>query len=920
VKKIITLTSLFFYSLLLIGQNISGRVSDAATQKPLSGVNISIRNQNLGTTTDEAGKFTLNTPLETPFTLQISLVGYATQEIVINKQNNLDIQLSSQTEELNQVVVSASRVEERILRSPVSIEKMDAKAIQQTASANFYDALLNMKSVDLVTSSLTYKQINTRGFNTTGNSRFLQLVDGVDNQSAGLGFAMGNLFGPHDLDVHSVELIPGAASALYGPIAFNGMLQTRTKNPFDFQGLSVQSKVGVNHLSDGTDFGAKPFYDLALRYAKAFNDRFAFKINASYLTGTDWYANDYTDIDPNTPVASRGPNNPGRNALNIYGDEVAQTIQGIGRVSRTGYEEKDLAQYGVYSLKLNGALHYRLNNGMELIYQGNYNQGIAQYTGSSRFVINGFQLVQHRAELKGRNFYIRAYANKEYSQDSYNTRSLGQLINRSWVKDLNGATVTPDKADATWFQRYTAAFNGNVNGITGQNHNSARAFADQGRFLPSSAEFDAARERLIQTQGLSGAGIYSHCGLKHVEGMYDFSSIFKVLNVQVGGNLRRYTLDTQGTLFDDKDKNLRNDEYGAFVQVSKDLLNEKLKLTVSGRYDKNENFVGRFTPRASVVYSPGEAHHFRASYQTGFRNPTIGDQYIKLNVGPIIILGGAPVNSQGLNAYENSFTAASVGAFASAFGAQVAQGVPFPTAVANNKDKLVKSNVPYIQPEQVQSFELGYKGFFGQKILFDLNYYQSQYQDFLINTVVIRTDSPVLLENGQVNPAAANDILGGKTQAFQLYTNAADKVSIQGISGGLSFLLPKGYRLHTNATWIEFNLRDANPSNIPAFNTPTWKTNVGFGNPRLTEKLGFNVAWHWQSAFDWYGTFTGLEPGRIDAYSLFDAQVSYKIPQLKTMVKLGAANLTNNYVVQAYGSPAVGGLYYLSLNFDELLR
>nr|WP_290936980.1 hypothetical protein [Haliscomenobacter sp.] len=92
--------------------------------------------------------------------------------------------------------------------------------------------------------------------------------------------------------------------------------------------------------------------------------------------------------------------------------------------------------------------------------------------------------------------------------------------------------------------------------------------------LPGSEAFDAASERLITTQGLSGAGIYSHCGLKHVEGLYDFSSIFKVLNVQVGGNIRRYTLDTQGTLFDDKDKNLSNDEYGAFVQVSKDMLNE----------------------------------------------------------------------------------------------------------------------------------------------------------------------------------------------------------------------------------------------------------------------------------------------------------------------------------------------------------
>ncbi|WP_421798964.1 TonB-dependent receptor [Haliscomenobacter sp.] len=920
-QKIYTLTIfLFFHTLLVMAQTITGSISDAATQKPLSGVNVSIAKQKEGTVSDADGKFALNSTVKPPFIVQVSLVGYATQEVAVNSESQLNIQLFAQTEELDQVVVSASRVEERILRSPVSIEKMDAKAIQLSPSANFYDALLNMKSVDLITSSLTYKQINTRGFNSTGNSRFLQLVDGVDNQSAGLGFAMGNLFGPHDLDVHSVELIPGAASALYGPIAFNGMLQTRTKSPFDFQGLSVQSKVGVNHLNDGTDFGAKPFYDLALRYAKAINDRFAFKINAAYLTGTDWYANDYTDIDPNTPAASRGPNNPGRNALNIYGDEVAQTIQGIGRVSRTGYEEKDLAQYGVYSLKLNGALHYRLKNGMELIYQGNYNQGVAQYTGSSRFVINGFKLFQHRLELKGQNFYIRAYSNKENSEDSYNTRSLGQLINRSWVKDLNGNQVTPDKADATWFQRYTAAYNGSVNGVSGQNHLSARNFADEGRLLPGSAAFDAASDRLITTQGLSGAGIYSHCGLKHVEGLYDFSSIFKVLNVQVGGNLRRYTLDTQGTLFDDKNKNLSNDEYGAFVQVSKDLFSEHLKLTVSGRYDKNENFVGRFTPRASAVFSPSEEHHFRASYQTGFRNPTIGDQYIKLNVGPIIILGGAPVNSQGLNAYENSFTAASVGAFGSAFGAQVAQGVPFPTAVANNKDKLVKSNVPYIQPEQVQSLEIGYKGFFGQKVLFDINYYLSQYKDFLINTVVIRPDSPVLLENGSINTNAATDILNGKIQAFQLYTNAADEVSIQGVSAGLSFILPKSYRLHTNATWTEFNLRDANPNNIPAFNTPSWKTNVTFSNPRLSDNIGFSVAWHWQSAFDWYGTFTGLTPGHIDAYSLFDAQISYKVPKLKTMVKLGAANLTNNYVVQAYGSPAVGGLYYLSLNFDDLLR
>jgi iron complex outermembrane receptor protein len=897
---------------------ISGHIYDRDSQKPVSGVSISVKGKNTGTITNSEGFFELKSSL--PATLVVSLIGYARQETEVASGENLRINLVPAIEELNQVVISASRVEENILRSPVSIEKMDSRAVQQTPSANYYDGLVNMKSLDMVTSSLTYKQINTRGFNTTGNSRFLQLVDGVDNQPSGLGFAMGNLFGPHDIDVESAELIPGAASALYGPIAFNGMLNTRTKNPFEYQGLSAQTKFGINHIGDGTDLGAKPLYDLAVRYAKAFNNKLAFKVNASYLKGTDWYANDYTDIDPNTPAANRGSNNPGKNQLNIYGDEVAQTLPNIGRVSRTGYEEKDLATYGVYSLKLSGALHYRITDKLEAIYQGNYNQGTAQYTGSNRFVINDFKFVQHKLELKGSNFYVRAYTNHEYSTNSYNTRALGQQINRTWVKDLAGNTVTPDKADATWFERYAAAYNGAVTGVTQKDHSLARSFADEGRILPGSDVYNTAKDRLIQTRGLAGAGILSQCSLRHIEGMYDFSPILKVINFQVGGNYRKYYLNTGGTLFDDKDKNLTNGEYGFFAQASKSLWKDHLKLTVSGRYDKNENFDGRFTPRASAVFSPTEDHHFRVSYQTGFRNPTIGDQYIKLNVGPIIILGGAPVNSQGLNAYENSVTIASFSQFASAFGADMQKGTPFPQAVANNKDKLVKSNVPYIKSEKVKSYEIGYKGLIAKKVLVDVNYYFSQYTDFMINTVVARAKSNILLADGSVNPAAAAELLGADRQLFQLYTNAADKVSIQGVSAGVTYSLPKNYKLNVNTTFIDFNIKNADPNNIPAFNTPKWKTNVVFGNAKLTDKLGFNLAWHWQESFDWYGTFTEMRPGRVQAYNLVDAQVSYRIPSLKTIVKVGGSNIGNKYIVQAYGSPAVGGLYYVSLNFDQLFR
>jgi len=697
---------------------ISGKVADSDTKTPIVGASIVIKGKLTGTTTDANGNFALNTTSPLPITLQVSVVGYQKQDVDVTTDGPLDIALSSKAVLMDEMVFSASRVEESILESPVSIEKLDAKAIRETASVNFYEGLQNLKGVEMVTSGLTYKQINTRGFNDTGNARFLQLVDGVDNATPGLNFAVGNLFGSSDLDMESAELIPGSASALYGPVAFNGVLMLRTKDPLSYQGLSAQVRVGVNHISEEY---ADPtgLYDYSIRYAKAFNNKFAFKINASYFTGLDWYATNYEDVDPGTPVDQRGDSNPARNALNIYGDDAATEIPGVGRVSRTGYEERFLLDYDVYSVKLNGALHYRVNDNMELIYQYNYNQGRAAYTGSNRFQLNNFNFQQHRVEMKGSNYFIRAYASLEDSKDSYNGKGLGQLINRTWVQDLAGNVVSPGQADAMWYTRYTAAFTGNINNVTASDHTAARAFADQGRFLPGSTDFNEQKEALVATQGMGGAGILSQSKMYHVEGQYDFSSNVKVLDVLVGGNFRMYDMFTNGTLYDDVDNKVTIKEGGAFLQVSKRLLAEKLKLTGSLRYDKNQNFDGRLTPRASAVYSVSKNHNLRTSYQSGFRNPTPGDQYIKLNAGPITILGGVPDNSKGMNVYENTFTAASLDPFFNTyygtyFGALQGGATPDQAsaqAINASKDLLVKSNVPYIKPERVQTFEIGYRGY-----------------------------------------------------------------------------------------------------------------------------------------------------------------------------------------------------------------
>ena len=269
---------------------LSGTITDPENQQPLVGVSVSVKGKVIGTVTDTKGHFELAT--STPATLVVSMVGYERQEVTVKDNQPLAIALKSDVAELNQVIVSASRVEESSLKTPVTIEKIEARAIQQAPAATAFEALNSLKGVDMVTSGLTLRQINTRGFNNIGNSRFLQLTDGVDNQSAGLGFAAGSFFGVSDLDVESIELIPGAASALYGPTAFNGLLMTKTKSPFDFQGLTVQQKVGINHVNDPNGGGAKPFSETAIRYAKAFNNRLAFKLNALYMKGTDGYLTD----------------------------------------------------------------------------------------------------------------------------------------------------------------------------------------------------------------------------------------------------------------------------------------------------------------------------------------------------------------------------------------------------------------------------------------------------------------------------------------------------------------------------------------------------------------------------------------------------------------------------------------------------
>ena len=371
---------------------VKGTVTDN-NNGPVPGANVIVGSS--GTVTDFDGNFTISVDQEPPFSIQISSIGFETASVSITSaSSSISVQLSEANMMLDEIVMSASRLPERIFESPVTVEKFDYQDIQETASSDFYTGLENLKGVQIRRGGLLLNQVNVRGFGTLYTEGFVQLVDGMDNSAPVFGFAVGNLIGLSELDVQSVELLPGAASALYGADAYKGIMFMNSKNPFDHEGVSAYYKTGITSSEAN---GSDQFHDVGIRIAKKFNDKFAAKATFSYVQGREWVANDYVgSVDGKTK-----PGDTNFNAVNVYGELPTSTtggprdltddfsslllpgLQALGMATATqvaqlqgafalapnyfgsaeivssGYTESELVDNKATNFKTNLALHYK---------------------------------------------------------------------------------------------------------------------------------------------------------------------------------------------------------------------------------------------------------------------------------------------------------------------------------------------------------------------------------------------------------------------------------------------------------------------------------------------------------------------------------------------------------------------------------
>ena len=946
---------------------VSGSVKNAKSKELVSAVSVTVKGSSVGTFTDDKGTFRFSSIKNYPVTLVFSSVGFANKEVTVNAANSgLEVSLEPSFTLGNEVVVSASRVPERILESPVSIERVSTAAIRNTAATNYYDILTNLKGVDVVAASLTFKSVGTRGFNSSGNTRLNQIVDGMDNQAPGLNFSVGSVIGLSELDVDNMELLPGASSALYGPGGMNGTVLINSKSPFKYQGLSFQIKQGINHV-DAAQRPTSAYNDWAVRWAKKVNDKFAYKITAENMTAQDWLANQSNNYSrgTGTPNGITIPGwrdlDPNYDGVNFYGDETTQSLGSIANaviaasgvpasavgffnaflartptanlaaynaaltagglgalvtsgmspifygaargmfgnqmVSRTGYAESDVLDPTTSNFKLTGSLNYMLTDKVEASFSANFGTGNSVYTGSDRYSLRDLKMAQFKFELKHKNWYVRAYATHENSGNSFNGTIATRTFNEAW------------KPSASWYPQYMVAYVTAMQQGAPQymSHMAARTFADQGRptgFIGNHPLFQSIvrtpiGKKVAGLNGLEGGQFMDKSRLNVVDAQYNLTEALGLAKTGtdflVGFNTKQYQLNSEGTIFADTLGAININEFGAYGQLSQKLFKDILKVTISGRYDKNTNFAGRFTPRASAVIKLKQDHNIRLSYQTAYRFPTTQNQWINLLVGGgTRLMGGLPQLRDYYNFSGNpGFTLASV----QAFGASALAGAPNPTL-------LKAQNFGEFKPESSTSFEVGYKGLFGKVLLVDAYMYNSRYQNFISGVTVIQS-------RGSYNPM--NLLFESSRIAYSISTNAPGEVTVKGWGASADLLLPKNFTLGANIYSDEIG--DLPTGFVSYFNTSKYRTNITFANSGFGKdnRLGFNLVYRNVSDFFYEGTFgTGQMPG----YTTLDGQVSYKFPAIKTIMKVGGTNLLNKYYRTGWGNPAIGGLYYVSFAYN----
>ena len=290
IKKTIFFAFVMLASATMLAQTtVTGLVKDAQTGETLLGANVKVSDKAIGTTTDFDGKFSLKVNAAPPFTIEISMLGFKAVSVEITKNNQeVMVSLVEDATSLEEIVFSASRRRQKVQEAPASVSIITPKDILNSAAAvDPVMTLANIAGVQMQQQTANTINIEMRaGSGVFGTSTF-PILDYRYLVTPSAGTFYSNQTGMSNIDIQRVEVVRGAASALYGPGVTSGVVHFMSKSPIDYPGTTVEMLGGTLSTTGMT-----------VRHAfKNDNDKFGFKVNVRYQRGKDFELDPVEDAD-----------------------------------------------------------------------------------------------------------------------------------------------------------------------------------------------------------------------------------------------------------------------------------------------------------------------------------------------------------------------------------------------------------------------------------------------------------------------------------------------------------------------------------------------------------------------------------------------------------------------------------------------
>ena len=927
---------------------LQGEVRDAAGGE-VPGANVAVKGPALpkgsGAATDESGKYRIGALPPGTYQVTFTHIGYRTAvkknvRIQAGATRELDVVLQSQLIQLEQNVVSASRRQEKALEAPASVAVIEAGEIQDNPALTVSEHVRDLPAVDFAQTGLVQSSAVVRGFNNVFSGALLTLTD---NRIAGVPSLRLNVYNFIPLtndDIERIEVVLGPGSALYGPNSANGVMHLISRSPFNSAGTSATVGLGERSLRQ-----------VSLRHAGVLSPKLGYKISAQYYAGTDWK---YYDPDESKPAQA--------DAAKGY-----QVVVG----GDTLYSRRD---FDIERQSVEVRVDYRPKDDLSAIFSLGYNNGDhIEMTGLGAGQIVGWGMNFAQTRLRYRDWFAQVYHNWSSAGDTY---LLNTGVN---ITDRSSLTVFQVQHMASLGARQRFTYGGDVlltrpdteRSINGQNegHDS---IDEMGAYLQSETALSDKLDLVLALR------YDDHSRLDEEEVSPRAGLVFKPREDQILRLTynRAFSTPTALNLYLDlaskKDPYSLEESFGPFFALQ-GLEFEPIDLRVQGTYRKD------FDEGFTFVYGDNGLPQFRSPFAPLAGAPT--DQYIDMNDPMFTNVMWGVGRSAVITQFEQKLAPLvgqeTAGALAAALGIVPARLGGLGNVMRTLNLEKVKAedpspfdlavsvtDVPRSRATITQTYELGYKGVVGGKLVVAADVYRTRTEDFggplrvetpnvfldpdsLVAALgpaitqaladndpqaqaLAALDDPAMGGNGNgvvvdelvamfangaaripfgtVSPQEAYDPIG----VLMTYRNFNEDVVVNGLDLSLGYYPNNTWSFTGSYSFVDDNFFE-NLGGVGdiALNSPKHKFKLGatYKVPDVNLKLGGRLRYN--------GSFpmqSGVFEGEVDSYTVLDLNLVYKLPlQPDLKLRVDAGNILNNEHREFVGAPEVGRLVFAQL-------